>query len=85
MVKAPPDYYIFFTFLFTFGRGCMCVVVWFSHTSQIIYMEHLKSMYPPVLNWGSRLTTDVPSCHGLGKLIGYRAKLKMNTSYALVG
>ena len=47
-------------------------VVWFSHTPQKGYVKYLKRMYLAMLNWGSRITTDIPNCHGLSKLIGYK-------------
>lgn len=68
-----------------FGRGWMSMVVRLSHIPQMEYMKHLKKMYLPVLNWVSRFTTDVPSCHGLGKLTGYRARLKVGSPDAQIG
>lgn len=50
-----------------FGRGCTCVVV--GLLTHLAYTKYLKRMYLSVLNWISRFTTGVLSCHGLGKLM----------------
>lgn len=85
MVKALWVTYIIPLCGLNFGRGWMSVVVWLSHTPQMEYMKHFKKMYFSVLRWGPRLTTHVPSCHGLGKLIGYKTRLKVSSLYAHVG
>ena len=48
-----------------------------SHTTDGIY-EVLKEDVPSCAKLGSRLTTDIPSCRGLDKLIGYGIRLRVS-------